>query len=33
VIKTVALKPPPAVGRLVKDVPLPVDCDAAVLRT
>lgn len=32
VIKTLTLKPSsPAVGRLVKDVPLPADCDAAVL--
>ena len=32
VIKTVTLKPSsPAVGRLVKDITLPADCDAAVL--
>ena len=32
VIQTVTLKPSsPAIGRLVKDVPLPTDCDAAVL--
>ena len=32
VIKTLTLKPSsPVVGRLVKDVPLPADCDAAVL--
>lgn len=32
VIKTVTLKASsPAVGRLVKDIPLPADCDAAVL--